>query len=93
MDSKQFEITAQNIQNIRINLEKFLNKYVCISEIVGTSKKQPKILKSYGKLISISKNIFSIEEKLGTNNKVVKSFQLSDILINKISIELFNIYE
>lgn len=86
MDNKQFELTPNRLEEIRSELATLLDEMVIITEVIGTSKKMPKTTEHTGKLISISKNIFNIEQVLG-NTKIIKSFSLNDILINKINVK------
>lgn len=86
MENKQFELTPNKLEEIRNELATLLDEMVIITEVVGTSKKMPKTTEHIGKLISISKNIFNIEQAL-RSTKIIKSFSLNDILINKISVK------
>lgn len=88
MDNKTFELSNSYLNEIKDTLEKYINKKVNVAEIVATSKKTPKITNYEGIMLSVSKNIFNIKMDLGKNCSIVKSFLLSDILINKISISL-----
>lgn len=87
MDNKQIELTNKNINEVKDILSTLINKKVLINEIVGTTKKMPKYTTHTGVLVSISKNLFNIEQHIGSY-KIIKSFQLNDILIGKIAIYL-----
>lgn len=89
MDNKQIMISTQNINDIKEELSTYINQNIILDEIVGTSKKAPKISQHKGKLVSISRNLFNIEQTIGSY-KIIKSFQLNDILIGKITIRTAN---
>lgn len=87
MDNKQIELSNKKINDIKDELSLLLNKIVTINEMIGTSKKVPKYTTHIGKLVSISKNLFNIEQTIGTY-KIIKSFQLNDILIGRINVDI-----
>lgn len=82
----QYEINLNEINSVRENLKNMLNNKVTVTVNDGSAN-NPKYNKFNGKLTLVSNNIFAIEQSLGPNYTVTKTFMINGILINKVKID------
>ncbi len=82
----QYEINLSNIAGIKEKLNKLINNNINVLVNDGSAN-NPRYQKYSGKLTLVSNNIFAIEQDIGFNHTITKTFMINGILINRIKIE------